>query len=71
MPAEVSVCECPDCRSGGPTYSESYRLACEARQVRQWDRDARTAYYALVAEKRGQPAAKRLIEAVNAGARGE
>ena len=52
-------CDKPSC-----TWGERHRLECEARQVMQWDRVTRLAYYADVKKKRGEAAVQELIREV-------
>lgn len=53
-------CDNPDC-----TWSEAHRARCEARTVMMWPVQNRKAYYAKVAEKRGDAAARQLVAAVS------
>ena len=48
-------CDKPDC-----TWSEAHRARCEARTVMRWPEMERKAYYVMVAEKRGEEAARKL-----------
>lgn len=49
-------CDKPSC-----TWSERYRLECEARWVLTLDKDARKAFYRGAKAKRGELAVKQLI----------
>lgn len=52
-------CARPDC-----TWGEQYRAECEARSVLAWPDTRRKIYYAAVKQKRGDAAARKLIDDV-------
>lgn len=54
-------CDKPSC-----TWGEKHRRECEAREVLSWSKDTRTAYYAMVRERRGEASAQQLIADVKA-----
>lgn len=54
-------CVKPDC-----TWGESHRAKCEARTVAAWDKDQRRQYYGYVKSRRGDNAARGLVNDVNA-----
>lgn len=59
-------CLCPACTpTPAPTFTEEFRLACEARWVVSHDKEWRTEYYAKVRKARGASHANLLIHAVN------
>ena len=61
MPAHDPHDGCPHCVAGGYTYSEAYRLECEARHVAAIPSlEARRAYMRGVTKKRGEEEADRL-----------
>lgn len=54
-------CDKLDC-----TWSGAHRAKCEARTVAAWDKDKRLKYYGDVRSRRGDNAAHRLVDDVNA-----
>lgn len=48
------------------TWSEDFRRLTEARTVARWPKQDREAYYKLVAQKRGESAARGLYEDIKA-----
>lgn len=56
-----SPCDKTDC-----TWSESHRARCEAQAVAVWDREKRLKYYEDVRLRRGDNAARGLVNDVNA-----
>ena len=61
MPAHDPHAGCPHCVAGGYTYSEAYRLECEARHVVSIrGLEHRRIYLEGVTKKRGEDEANRL-----------
>lgn len=48
------------------TWSEEFRRLTEARTVMRWAKPEREAFYKLVAQKRGDVAARQLVEDIRA-----
>lgn len=46
------------------TWSEEFRRLTEARTVARWTKEERESFYKLVAQKRGEAAARQLYEDV-------
>jgi hypothetical protein len=49
----------------GPTWTEAWRLECEARHVLTWPLQARRDYLTAVAKARGEAAAQSLKAAIS------
>lgn len=47
-----------------PNNSPDFRRECEAREIMKWELQKRQAHYAAIREKRGELAAKELINEV-------
>ena len=67
QPSEVVDCKCETCaqQAGlplGPTFTQAYRLACEARTVLAWPLDQRRAFLLEVEKCRGA-SGRALLEA--------
>lgn len=60
------ACMCEACAViPAPTWTQAYRVACEVRQVMQWDKPTRADYFERVERSRGRKARVRLMDAVN------
>lgn len=59
------MCGSRPCDSPSCTWSEAHRARCEARTVMRWPAQNRKAYYAKVAEKRGDASARQLVADVS------
>lgn len=58
------MCGASPCDKPGCTWKEAFRATCEAKTVVEWPKLKRDRYYQEVKARRGEEAARKLIEGV-------